>query len=116
MDLNSFFRASLVLLCVLAFPVQAAELTGRIWYEHGKQVASGVHITITCPDNQRFSTRSDEYGFYRLAGIPPRQSCYIFIDDGQRYSEPLAFYSGQGRETQNFALQPQDQKLIVKKR
>ena len=106
----------LIPLSLLASSLQAAELAGRIWFDNNKQPARNVRVAIICEGNQRFESRTDNYGFYRRPGLPAKQSCYIIIDDGQHYSAPLRFYSGQGRDTQNFALLLQADKLIVRKR
>ena len=94
--------------------VHAAELAGRVWYEQTKRPASGVRIVVTCGQVMLKAT-SDRYGFYRRPDLPPKQACVIVLDDGQHYSEQLAFYSSQGQATQNFSIRVQDKRLIVRK-
>jgi hypothetical protein len=114
MDLKTRFYLLLISLTVCIQPLQAAELAGRVWFENTKRPASGVRIVITC-GQVMLQSRSDQYGFYRRPEVPPKASCVIVLDDGQRYSEPLKFYSGQGRDTQNFGVRVQNNRLIVRK-
>jgi hypothetical protein len=111
-------RATYLFLIPLTFfasTVQAAELAGRIWFENSKQSARQMHVVVGCADKVRHVGTTDHYGFYRCTDIPAKQSCYIWIDDGQHFSDPLLFDSGQGRDTQNFSVLLKANKLIVRK-
>ena len=115
MDAKTPFCLSLLLFCFIP-SLHAAELAGRIWYEHNKRPANNLNIGVQCPDGARHTGKTDNYGFYRCTGIPAnKQSCYIFIDDGKRHADPLLYDSGQGRDTQNFSVLPNDNKLIIRK-
>jgi len=105
---------SLLLLASFTQTLQAAELAGRIWLEKSKQPARHLNVAVQCPDGARHANATDSYGFYRVSNIPPKQKCYIFIDDGKHFADPLLFYSGQGRDTRNFSVLPSSNKLIVR--
>jgi hypothetical protein len=115
MDIKRIICVCLAAFACQAGPLQAAELAGRIWFEHNKKPANKMHIVVICADNLRLESTSDRYGFYRRPGIPAKQSCYIMLDDGHSYSDPLLYYSGQGRDTQNFSVLRQGNKLRVRK-
>lgn len=115
MELKSLYLC-LIPLSLYVSPSQAAELAGRIWFENNNKAASHVDIIVTCEQDGAHSGTSDNYGFYRVPGLPPNKSCVVVINSGQMQSAPLQFNSGQGRDTQNFALSIQGNQFIVRKR
>jgi hypothetical protein len=106
---------SLLPFAFFAQTLQAAELAGRIWYEDSKQPASQLNVAVQCPDGIRHGDKTDRYGFYRCTGIPAnKQHCYIYLDDGRHYADPLLFVSGEGSDTRNFSILPNGNKFIVR--
>ena len=114
MDLKTLFCLLLIPFLFIAPSLQAAELAGRVWFDDNKRPADGVRIVVTCA-RQVINCTSDRYGFYRCPGLPAKNSCVAVLYAGNRQSEQLLFYSGQGRETQNFGLRVQGNQLIVRK-
>ncbi len=95
--------------------LQAAELAGRMWFENSKQPAIHLNIAVQCPDGARHAKKTDTYGFYRIPDISPKQKCYIFIDDGKRFADPMLFYSGQGRDTINFGIIQNGKNIFIRR-
>ena len=114
MDLKTLFCLLLIPFSFIAPSLQAAELAGRIWFDDSKRPASDVRIVVTCA-SQVIKCKTDRYGFYRCPGLPAKNSCVAVLYTGNHESEQLIFYSGQGRDTQNFGLRVQGNQLIVRK-
>ena len=114
MDVKTLVCLLLILFSFCTPPLQAAELAGRVWFDDSKRPADGARIVVTCAKGVRECT-SDRYGFYRCSGIPAKDSCVTVLYSGKHQSAPLAFYSGEGRETQNFGVRVQGSQLIVRK-
>jgi len=114
MDLKTLISLLLLPFSLMTPPLQAAELAGKVWFDDTKRPASNVRIVVTCAKDV-INCTSDRYGFYRCSGIPAKNSCVAVLYAGEHESEQLLFYSGQGRETQNFGLRIQGNQLIVRK-
>ena len=102
-------------LALLGGSVVAAEASGRIWYSDSKRPAVGLQVVVTCSQGKPQMSQTDQYGFYRVPNLPARQNCVVVINSGQRHSTQLSYYSGNGRQTQNFSVLVQGNRLLVTK-
>ena len=106
-------RCSLVLCCLmlLAGPVLAAEIYGQIWGK-AKQPPAGAVVTSNCGGE----TTVDQYGRYRLTGLPQRATCTLIIHYRKRQSNPANIYTANNPNSANFMLKNSSGRLLLIRR
>ena len=97
-------NVSTLFLLIAAFPCAAADLYGRVWFAPNSTPAVGAIVHITCPGNQSQPATVDNYGRYRLAGLPVQKKCDLYVESGGRRTESMAAYSGSGSKSMNIEL------------
>jgi len=106
-------RVIILSVCWLVFagPVAAAEIYGQLW-DAAKQPPAGAVVSSSCGGK----VSVDQYGRYRLTGLPQRSTCALTINYRNKQSNPVNIYTASNRNGANFMLKVSGGRLLLIRR
>jgi hypothetical protein len=101
-----------LLIITFSMPALSASVSGFV-KQPSNRPAVGVVVTFTCPDRDPFPATTDQYGRYRVKGLPDVQWCSLSVNYEGEDSTPVRINSGSGSRETNIKLKNSESGLTV---
>jgi hypothetical protein len=99
-------------LLLIAGTACAAEIHGQLWVEPNNSPPIGATFSTSCGGGAQV----DQYGRYRITGLPLHTSCALTVSYNNMTSNPSQIYTADNRNNANFKLKTSDGRLLLIRR